>query len=123
AASIATWMFPTGTQSRRHWGCGVLVQAAPTEAETGFLLGLAGQHPQVLGVVGWTDLAATDAVDRVAALARHPRLKGVRPMLQDIADPDWILRPELAPALEAMSAHGLVLDALVRPEHLSRVRS
>src|SRR6185436_9365688 len=102
---------------------GVLVQAAPTEAETDFLLVLAGPHAHVLGVVGWTDLAAADAVDRVAALARHPRLKGVRPMLQDIADPDWILRPELAPALEAMSAHGLVLDALVRCEHLSRVRA
>jgi len=102
---------------------GVLVQAAPTEAETGFLLALAGQHAQVLGVVGWTDLAAADAVARVAALARHPRLKGVRPMLQDIADPDWILRPELAPALEALSAHGLVLDALVRSEHLARVRA
>lgn len=102
---------------------GVLVQAAPTEAETDFLLGLAGQHARVAGVVGWTDLAAADAADRVAALARRPWLKGVRPMLQDIADPDWILRPELAGALEAMAGHGLVFDALVRSEHLPRVRA
>jgi L-fuconolactonase len=43
-------------------------------------------------------------------------------MLQDIADPDWILRPELAPALEAMASEGLVFDALVRSVHLPRVR-
>ena len=40
---------------------GVLVQAAPTEAETHFLLRQADSHPEVLGVVGWADLLAPDA--------------------------------------------------------------
>jgi L-fuconolactonase len=101
---------------------GVLVQAAPTAAETEFLLALAAPEPDVLAVVGWTDLAAGDAANQVAALARHEKLKGLRPMLQDIADPDWILRPELAPALAAMASEGLVFDALVRSVHLPRVR-
>lgn len=43
-------------------------------------------------------------------------------MLQDIVDPDWILQPALAPALDAMAEQGLVFDALVRPVHLARVR-
>ncbi|WP_309678335.1 amidohydrolase family protein [Polaromonas sp.] len=97
---------------------GVLVQAAPTEAETHFLLAQADAHPQVLGVVGWVDWLAADAPARIEALARHPRLKGLRPMLQDIADPAWILQPLLAPALQAMSDAGLVLDALVKSAHL-----
>lgn len=97
---------------------GVLVQAAPTEAETQFLLAQADAHPQVLGVVGWVDLTAADAPARIAALARHPKLKGLRPMLQDIADPAWILQPLLAPALQAASDAGLVLDALVKSVHL-----
>lgn len=97
---------------------GVLVQAAPTEAETAFLLGLADAHECVLGVVGWVDLLAADAPQRIARLAAHPRLKGLRPMLQDIADPDWILQPELETALRAMVEHGLAFDALVRPIHL-----
>jgi L-fuconolactonase len=42
-------------------------------------------------------------------------------MLQDIEDADWILRPALAPALDAMVAHGLVFDALVKPPHLPRI--
>ena len=33
----------------------LLVQAAPTESETHFLLGLAEVTPFVAGVVGWTD--------------------------------------------------------------------
>lgn len=102
---------------------GVLVQAAPTEAETRHLLALADRHPQVLGVVGWVDLLAPDAAKRIAALARHPRLKGLRPMLQDIADTDWMLQPALAPALQAMAAHGLVFDALVQPRHLGPLLS
>jgi L-fuconolactonase len=101
---------------------GVLVQAAPTPAETEFLLALAAQEPDVLGVVGWADLAAGDAVQQVEALARRPGLKALRPMLQDIADPDWILQPALGPALDAMAGHGLAFDALVRGVHLPRVR-
>lgn len=97
---------------------GVLVQAAPTEAETAFLLEQAAHEPAVLGVVGWTDLLAADAPQRIAALAAEPRLKGLRPMLQDLADPDWIVQPALSPALDAMAAHRLVLDALIRPLHL-----
>jgi L-fuconolactonase len=102
---------------------GLLVQAAPTAAETEFLLGLAAAERDVLGVVGWTDLAAADAAQQVAALALRPGLKGLRPMLQDLADADWILQPQLTPALEAMAAHGLVFDALVRPVHLPRLRA
>lgn len=100
---------------------GVLVQAAPTEAETHFLLGLAQAHESVLGVVGWVDLLAANAPARIERLAAQTKLKGLRPMLQDIADPDWILQPTLEPALQAMVEHGLAFDALIKPVHLPRV--
>jgi L-fuconolactonase len=101
---------------------GVLVQAAPTEAETAFLLEQAARHGAVRGVVGWVDLLARDAAERIARLAAsQPKLKALRPMLQDIADPRWILQPALRPALEAMAAHHIVFDALVKPEHLPHV--
>lgn len=107
---------------QRHGVAGtVLVQAAPTEAETRFLLDLADCTPFVRGVVGWTDLERPDAPDRVAGLAAHPKLAGLRPMVQDIADDDWLLRPNLAPALAAMAAHDLAFDALVLPRHLKRL--
>ena len=98
---------------------GVLVQAAPTEAETTFLLAQAARHDAVRGVVGWVDLLARDTPGRIAHLAStQPKLKGLRPMLQDLDDAAWILQPALAPALDAMAAHGLVFDALVKPLHL-----
>jgi L-fuconolactonase len=99
----------------------ILVQAAPTETETRFLLDLAARTPFVAGVVGWADFDAPDAPRRIAALAADPLLVGLRPMVQDIADDDWLLRASLAPSVRALIEHGLVLDALVLPRHLSRL--
>lgn len=98
----------------------ILVQAAPTEAETLFLLEIAKSTPFVAGVVGWVDLAAPDAPERMQAMkdAGAGYLKGLRPMLQDIADPDWVASPTLDRAFEAMVSLGLRFDALVRPVHL-----
>jgi L-fuconolactonase len=97
----------------------VLVQAAPTEAETQRLLAIA-QRPgsRVAGVVGWCDLLAGDAPTRIAGLAAYPQLVGLRPMLQDLADPRWILQDALQPAIDAMADHGLAFDALVKPPQL-----
>jgi L-fuconolactonase len=99
----------------------ILVQAAPTEAETMFLLDIADNAEVVRGVVGWTDFDAADAVARVDALAARKLLVGLRPMVQDIADDDWLLGPALAPLLTAMARGGLVFDALVLPRHLPKL--
>src|SRR5438445_13584346 len=86
----------------------ILVQTAPTPAETDYMLGIARHAPFVLGVVGWIDLEAADAVSEVRRRAGDPLFLGVRPMLQDVADPDWIRQPSLDPALNTMVAEGLV---------------
>lgn len=99
----------------------ILVQAAPTEAETMFLLDIAAKAQVVRGVVGWTDFDAVDGGARIDALAAHKLLVGLRPMVQDIPDDDWLLRPALAPLLAAMARNSLVFDALVLPRHLPRL--
>ncbi len=97
----------------------VLVQAAPTIAETRYLLDLArASDGAVKGVVGWADLAAPDAIPTLRRLARDPLLKAVRPMLQDEPDPAWILRADVARTLEALPRLGLRFDALLRPGQL-----
>ena len=101
---------------------GVLVQAAPTDAETQYLLAQARLHPMVKGVVGWVDMQALDAVAQVERLAREPLLKGLRPMLQDLSDPAWILQDSIAPVLRAMAQCDLVFDALITPQHLPYMR-
>ncbi len=100
-------------------GATVLVQAAPTLAETSFLLEVAkASGGLVRGVVGWADLAAAGAVATLGTLAAEPLLKGVRPMLQDLPDPAWITRTDVQPALAALPALGLRFDALVKPREI-----
>jgi L-fuconolactonase len=106
---------------RHGIGRTILVQAAPTVAETRFLLDLARRTGFVAGVVGWTDLAAPGAPDAIASLAKEEKLVGLRPMVQDTPDDDWLAQKHLAPAFEAMVRGGLVFDALVLPRHLSRL--
>ncbi len=101
----------------------VLVQAAPTEAETEFLLGLAAESAGLVkAVVGWVDFEAPDAAHGLERLARNPLLRGVRPMMQDIADTDWMLSAALEPAFRAVVGLGLRFDALVQPRHLANLR-
>lgn len=101
----------------------VLVQAAASVAETEFLLQIADTTPFVLGVVGWVDFASPDASLTISRLAAHPKLVGLRPMIQDIADADWMLQDALTPTFVAMISHDLTFDALVLPIHLSRLKT
>ena len=96
----------------------IVVQAAATVAETRFLLKLARDHDFIAGVVGWADFESLDTPDVITDLAGNPKLVGLRPMIQDIPDTQWMLRRDLAPAFEAMITHGLVFDALVKPPHI-----
>lgn len=96
----------------------VLVQAAPTLKETLYLLDVAHHTPFVVGVVGWVDLESPEAIDHIGALTDDSYLVGVRAMIQDIADPEWMLRESLEPVLEFLIDQQLAFDALVRPQHL-----
>jgi L-fuconolactonase len=110
------------TLTRAGVGSTVLVQAAPTLDETRYLLELGRDHSFIAGVVGWVDFEAEFAAETVAALSEDAKLVGLRPMIQDIADDLWMLKPALAPAIETMIDHDLVFDALVLPRHLPALR-
>jgi L-fuconolactonase len=101
----------------------VVVQAAPALEESIFLMSLAAREPRIAGVVGWVDLdRPVDAVARdLDALGRRGPLVGVRPMLQDIADPGWLARPGVQAALALLARRSLVLDVLCREEQLPPV--
>ncbi|WP_297508585.1 amidohydrolase [uncultured Caulobacter sp.] len=100
----------------------VLVQAAPDFAETLWMLDLAAGQDVIAGVVGWVDFTEpADAIDNLdEALDRGP-LVGVRPMLQSIEDPAWILDPAFEPVFAALIARGVAFDALIRPVHLPAI--
>jgi L-fuconolactonase len=95
----------------------VVVQAAPTVEETRWLLDLARNEPSIAGVVGWVPLDDPHAATLIAELAREPKLRGVRPMLQDLPDDDWIANADTARAVDALIAHDLAFDALIFTRH------
>jgi L-fuconolactonase len=99
----------------------ILVQADSSIEETEYLLTLADQNSFIKGVVGWVDFEAASAVDDISKLAQNPKLLGLRPMIQDIPDPNWMLNKKLKPAFEAMIAHDLTFDALTLPIHLDNL--
>ncbi|MCP3675425.1 MAG: amidohydrolase family protein [Gammaproteobacteria bacterium] len=96
----------------------VVVQAAATVAETEFLLSLADRYPFIKGVVGWIDMESEQAIADLTTLAKHHAFKGIRPMIQEIDDPKWMLKSELAPVYEKLIELNLTFDALVLPTHL-----
>jgi L-fuconolactonase len=100
----------------------VLVQAAPTLAETKFLLSLAEETDFVLGVVGWVDMMAADAPQILTQLTKESRyFRGIRPMIQEINNIDWMLDERLSPAFNTLIQLNLTFDALVLPAHLKNV--
>ena len=96
----------------------VLVQAAATVNETEYMLGLADASGFVQGVVGWVDFENQADAATLKRLKGHPKFKGVRPMIQDIADDGWMHRDDVQWGYRALCDLDLTFDALGFPRHL-----
>ncbi len=97
----------------------ILVQAAPTLAETEYMLGIADATPFVAGVVGWIDFNQPDQLTALQHFASHPKFLGLRPMIQDITDPNWMLRDDVQWAFRAILELDLTFDGLGFPIHIN----
>ena len=97
----------------------VLIQAAASIEETEYMLGLADATPWIKGVVGWVDFDDRMHLAHLLRLARHPRFIGVRPMISDIEDVDWMLHDNVQWAFRALVDLNLNLDVLGQPEHIA----
>jgi L-fuconolactonase len=101
----------------------ILVQVLHSDDETEWLLRLAARHPSIAGVVGWVDLQAPpDAIEaRLAVLREDPRLVGIRHLVHEELDDDWLIRPEVLRGLGVLERHDVPYDLLLRPGHLRHV--
>jgi L-fucono-1,5-lactonase len=97
----------------------ILVQAAQTVAETDFLLKIAEETDFVAGVIGWFDLEDEKFPEIFEEKQeQHPKLIGVRPMLQDLSDDRWITRAKVIKNLNYLTHRKTVFELLTYTRHL-----
>ena len=96
----------------------VAVQARQTLEETRWLLDLAERHPLIRGVVGWVDLRSTAVGDQLAAFVAREKFVGVRHVVQDEPDPQFLLGEEFIRGLKQLHPCGLTYDLLLSPQQL-----
>ena len=96
----------------------VAVQARQSLEETRWLLDLADHHDLIRGVVGWVDLCSAELPAQLEEFAKHPRLVGVRHVVQDEPDDEFLLRAEFLRGIARLAEYGLAYDLLLYPRHL-----
>lgn len=96
----------------------VVVQARQSLEETRWLLELADAHPFIKGVVGWVDLCSAGVRQQLEQVGRHPKLVGVRHVVHDEPDIDFMRRPEFRSGLSQLQDYGLTYDLLLFVQHL-----
>jgi L-fuconolactonase len=96
----------------------VSVQARQTLDETWQLLTYADQNDFIRGVVGWVPLSSPDLNRILATVASHPKLRGVRHVLQDEPDPNYILREDFNRGVSGLKPFHLTYDILIYERHL-----
>ncbi len=105
-------------QERAGFHGSVAVQARQTLEETRWLLELADASPWILGVVGWVDLRSDAVTGQLESFAGHRRFRGVRHVVQDEPDDNFMLGREFRRGIAALGHFGLTYDLLVYPRQL-----
>ena len=96
----------------------VAVQARQTLQDTEWLIALSDANEWIKGVVGWVDLQSPTVSAELEAYAQRDKFKGVRHIVQDEPDDQFMLRPEFLRGLGMLPEFNLTYDILVHPKQL-----
>jgi L-fuconolactonase len=96
----------------------IAVEARQNLEETRWLLEIAERHEFIKGVVGWLDLCSPDLPAQLERFGTHAKLVGVRHVLHDEPDDNFMLRPEFLRGIARLKECGLCYDLLLFPKHL-----
>ena len=100
----------------------VLVQTVDTLDDTDSMLDVADRYPFVRGVVGWVPLDDPGAAEEALDVRAGRRLRGIRHLIHQEPDPDWLVRVDVQPGLDLLARRGLAFDVVaVFPDHLRLV--
>ena len=96
----------------------VTIQARQSLEETKWLLELAEENDFIKGVVGWVDLRSNQVEEQLAELSVHPKLVGIRHVIHDEPDVDFMLQPDFLKGISLLQKFNLTYDILIFPNHL-----
>jgi L-fuconolactonase len=96
----------------------VAVQARQDLEETRWLLELAEENDIIKGIVGWVDLCSPEVTKQLERFTSHPKFVGVRHVLQDEPDDEFMLRGDFRRGIAQLRNYGLTYDLLLFPRHL-----
>ena len=97
----------------------VTVQARQSILETDDLLRIAADTPLIRGVVGWVPLCSANVGQILDRYDDSTMLKGVRHVVQDEPDDEFLLRPDFNRGVNELLGRGLVYDILIYAKQLS----
>jgi L-fuconolactonase len=88
------------------------------------MLAVASAHPEIAGVVGYVPLEHPDlAAARLDELSATGRVCGIRNLIHDQSDPDWLRRPDVADGLALLESRDIPFDLVaVLPRHLEHAQ-
>lgn len=96
----------------------IAVQARQSLEETRWLLELAAHNDIVKGVVGWVDLRSPELAAQLHQFAQNPKLVGVRHVVQDEPDDNFMLGSEFRRGIARLREYDLAYDILIFPRQL-----
>lgn len=96
----------------------VFVQTQHDIEENRWVLSLAEENEFIAGVVGWVDLASDDCEQQIEEFKSHPKFVGVRHVVQDEPDDNFIVQPSVVNGLKLLQKHGVAYDLLFYTKHL-----
>ncbi len=101
----------------------VLVQAANSFADTDYMLQQADRYPWIGAVVGWVPLLDPEQTARALhCYTQHGKFRGIRHLIHDEPDPDWVIRERVLESLAIVAEYDLSFDVVaVFPNHLRHV--
>ena len=98
----------------------IAVQARQNLEETRWLLELTCKHDFIFGTVGWAPLISPDLERILEPLASDPNLRGIRHVLEDEPDDNYMLREDFNRGIAVLQHLDLAYDILIREHQLSQ---
>lgn len=101
----------------------VLVQSADSVQDSDYMFEVADRWPRVAGIVAWVPLDRPDDAARLLdARNGDSRFAGIRHLIHNEPDPDWIVADRVQAGLDLLADRGLPFDVVaVLPRHLEHV--